>query len=109
MVFTVTGKEPVAHRGREGESCRSRRLTDKKSLPRRRRRRLFTYRIIHSLYHMHGLKGGMETLHFKNSFWKDGMENDQEKRKTLTEESVVPCVHKRVKKLGLQGQRGTER
>ena len=48
-------------------------------------------------------------MHFKKNFWKDGMENEQEKRKTLTVESVVPCVHKRVKKLGLQGQRGRGR
>ena len=47
-------------------------------------------------------------MDFKKNFWKDGIGNDKDKRKTFTVESVVPCVHKRVKKLGLQGQRGKE-
>ena len=36
------------------------------------------------------------------------MEWEMIRRRAKLRESVVPCVHKRVKKLGLQGQRGRE-
>ena len=42
-------------------------------------------------------------MDFKKNFWKDGIGNDKDKRKTFTVESVVPCVHKRVKKTGAPG------
>ena len=45
-------------------------------------------------------------MNFKKTLWKDGMENEQEKRKTLTVESVVPCVHKRVKNWGSRDKEG---
>ena len=86
MVFTVTGKEPVAHRRREQQKPQ----TDGQEVT----PETAAQAAIHIPHHTLTLsyawtKGGMgawRALHFKENLWKDGIRNDQ-KRKTLTVES----------------------
>ena len=103
VVFTVTGKEPVAHRGRERQQKPQ---TDGQEVTPEAA-------AIHIPHHTLTLsyawteKGAWRASHFMKNHWKDGIGNDQERGKTQGVRS--PMCAQACKKLGLQGQRGRER
>ena len=79
MVFTVTGKEPVAHRGRERQQKPQ---TDGQEVTPEAAAAIHIPHHTLTLSYAWTEKGAWRASHFMKNHWKDGIGNDQERGKT---------------------------